>query len=67
MTLARFQIRWSNIPGLEKPVQLLDVWYSAGYAQDEWRPRSNVTVTAGVRFDVSKFENTAFRMPRPTR
>ncbi|MFN8064779.1 MAG: TonB-dependent receptor [Vicinamibacterales bacterium] len=32
---------------------------TAGYAQDEWRPRKNVTVTAGVRFDVSTFKNTA--------
>jgi hypothetical protein len=56
-----FQIRWVNLPGLDKPEQPLDVWYGAGYAQDEWRPRRNVTVTAGVRFDVSKFKNTAYR------
>ena len=56
-----FQIRWSNIPGKEKPEQPLDVWYTAGYAQDEWRPRRNLTVTAGVRADVSRFKNTAYR------
>jgi hypothetical protein len=56
-----FQIRWVNLPGLDKPAQPLDVNYAAGYAQDEWRPRRNVTVTAGVRFDVSKFKNTAYR------
>ena len=39
VTLSRFQVRWSNIPGQEKTPQLLDVWYTAGYAQDEWRPR----------------------------
>jgi hypothetical protein len=61
VTARGFQVRWSNIPGLEKPLQPLDVWYSAGYAQDEWRARNNVTVTAGVRFDVSKFKNTAYR------
>ena len=44
-------------------MQPLDVWYAAGYAQDEWRPRSNVTVTAGVRFDVASFKNTAFPNP----
>ena len=37
----------------------LDVWYSSGYVQDEWRPRLDLTVTAGLRFDVSAFENTA--------
>jgi hypothetical protein len=57
----RFQIRWVNLPELEKPDQPLDVWYSAGYAQDEWRPRRNVTMTMGLRFDVSKFGNTAYR------
>ena len=40
VTLRRFQVRYINIPGLEKPLQPLDVWYSGGYAQDEWRPRS---------------------------
>lgn len=55
-----FQVRWANIPGLEQPLQPLDVWYSAGYAQDEWRPRRNLTVTAGVRFDVSSFGATAY-------
>jgi hypothetical protein len=61
VTLRAFQVRWANIPGKDKPEQPLDVWYSAGYAQDEWRPRSNLTVTAGLRFDVSAFKNTAFR------
>ena len=61
VTAAAFSIRWANVPGLEKPSQPLGVWYYAGYAQDEWRPRSNVTVTAGVRFDVSQFENTAYQ------
>ncbi len=61
VTASRFQIRWVNLPGLDKPLQPLDVYYGAGYAQDEWRPRRNVTVTAGVRFDVSKFKNTAYR------
>jgi len=61
VTAGGFQIRWANIPGLDKPSQPLDVWYSAYYFQDEWRPRSNLTVTAGVRADVSAFENTAYQ------
>lgn len=63
VALRAFQVRWANIPGQDKPLQPLDVWYGAGYVQDEWRPRTNVTVTAGVRFDVSAFENTAFQNP----
>jgi hypothetical protein len=59
----RFQVRWSNIPGLAKPEQPLDVWYTAYYAQDEWRPRRNFTLTAGVRADMSAFENTAYANP----
>jgi len=63
VVLRRFQVRWSNIQNLSKPLQPLDVWYSAGYAQDEWRPRRDLTVTGGVRFDVSAFKNTAYNNP----
>jgi hypothetical protein len=63
VTLARFQVRYSNIPDLDKPLQPLKVWYGGAYVQDEWRPRTNVTVTAGLRFDVPFFENTAFDNP----
>jgi hypothetical protein len=61
VVLSRFQVRWINIPELSKPLQNVNVWYGAGYAQDEWRPTRNVTVTAGLRFDRSQFKNTAFR------
>ena len=37
--------------------------YAGGYVQDEWRPRSNLTVTAGLRVDVPMFGNTAFDNP----
>ena len=52
-----------NIPGLDKPVQPLEVWYGGGYVQDEWRPLSNLTVTAGLRVDVAAFGNTAYANP----
>jgi len=58
--LRRFQYRYSNIPGLTEPVQPLDVLYSGVYAQDEWRPTSNLTLTAGLRVDAPKFKNTAY-------
>jgi hypothetical protein len=60
VTLAMFQVRYMNIPGAEKPIQPLEVFYGGGYAQDEWRPRSNVTVTAGLRFDIPFFQDTGF-------
>jgi hypothetical protein len=64
VTLNRFQVRYMNIPGLDKPVQPLEVVYGGAYAQDEWRPRTNVTVTAGVRFDVPVFGDTGFANPQ---
>ena len=57
ITPRRYQVRWMNLPGLDKPVQILKAWYGGGYAQDEWRPVSNVTVTAGLRLDVPAFDN----------
>src|SRR5205823_4719632 len=63
VTLRRFQMRWMNIPGLDKPLQVLKVVNGGGWAQDEWRPAANVTVTGGVRFDVSDFRNKGFQNP----
>ena len=60
VSLRRFKVRYSNVPGLDKPLQELKVWYSGVYAQDEWRPRRDLTVTAGVRADVSVFANTTY-------
>ena len=64
VTLRRFQVRFSLVPGQTvPPIQPLKVWYTSGYAQDEWRPRGNLTVTAGVRMDIPKFDNTTFDNP----
>ena len=60
ITLRRFQVRYMNIPGLEKPTQPLDVWYSSAYVQDEFRPLSNLTLTAGVRVDIAAWGETAY-------
>ena len=60
VTLRRFQVRWANIPGMEKPVQPLEVLYTGVYAQDNWRVRNNLTLNLGVRFDVPSFGETAF-------
>ncbi len=59
-----FQARFLLQPGqTQPPLQQLDVYYSSGYLQDEWRPRSNLTVVAGLRVDVPRFGNTAFPNP----
>jgi carboxypeptidase family protein len=59
-----FQVKYLLQPGqTTPPMQPLDVVYAGGYAQDEWRPRTNLTVTAGLRIDVPRFGNTAFPNP----
>lgn len=60
VTLRRFQVRWSNIPGQEKPIQPLEVWYGGVYAQDQWRVRPNLNVTFGLRVDGPSFGETGF-------
>ena len=60
VTPRSYQVRYMNIPGLDKPIQPLTALYGGAYAQDVWRPRSNLSVTAGLRFDVPVFENTAY-------
>jgi hypothetical protein len=60
----RFQVKYLLQPGqTTPPMQPLDVVYGGGYVQDEWRPRSNLTVTAGLRVDIPHFGNTAFDNP----
>lgn len=56
----RFQVRYSNIVGQEKPVQPLEVNFSGFYVQDEWRVRNNLTITSGLRIDVASFGATGF-------
>jgi len=61
---SRFQVKYLLQPGqTTPPMQPLDVVYGGGYVQDEWRPRSNLTVTAGLRVDIPHFGNTAFDNP----
>jgi hypothetical protein len=64
VNLVGFQVKYLLQPGqTTPPLQPLDVIYSGGYLQDEWRPKSNLTVTYGVRVDVPHFGNTAFDNP----
>jgi Carboxypeptidase regulatory-like domain len=60
VTLRLFQVRYMNLPGLEKPIQPLDVAYTGAYAQDEWSARGNLKLTAGLRVDVPSFGQTGY-------
>ncbi len=59
--LRRFQVRWNNIPGSEKPIQPLEVNYMGVYGQDEFQALPNLKLTLGLRVDVPFFEETALR------
>ena len=61
VNLRRFQVRWNNISGSEKPIQPLEVDYFGLYAQDEIQALPNLKFTAGLRFDVPYFGSTALR------
>ncbi|MCC7052236.1 MAG: TonB-dependent receptor [Gemmatimonadaceae bacterium] len=63
VTLARFQVRYNNVPGQTKPVQPLDVFYAGAYVQDEYRVTPRFKLTLGLRADVPKFKNTALNNP----
>ncbi|MFZ1290531.1 MAG: carboxypeptidase regulatory-like domain-containing protein [Melioribacteraceae bacterium] len=59
-TVRRFQVRWSNIPGLDKPVQPLEVTYIGVYGQDDWHLNKDLKLTLGLRVDVPFFGDTGF-------
>lgn len=59
--MRRFQYRYSNIPGQDKPIQPLKVLYSGVYAQDTWTISDALKLTAGIRVDIPFFSNTGYR------
>jgi hypothetical protein len=63
VTLNRFQVRWNNIPGMDKPTQPLDVFYAGAYVQDEVRVTDKFKLTAGMRLDIPWFGDTGFDNP----
>jgi outer membrane receptor protein involved in Fe transport len=61
VTLNRFQVRYNNIPGQDKPLQPLKVTYTGAYLQDEWTVTDKFKLIAGLRMDVPIFGATGFR------
>jgi len=60
VSLRRFQVRYANQPGMEKPVQPLEVLFAGVYAQNEYRPSRNLTTTFGLRVEQARFGDTGF-------
>lgn len=60
VTVNRFQLRYSLLPGGAEPVQQLKIWYYGAYLQDEWQANDRLKLTLGVRGDVPTFANTAY-------
>ncbi|MDP3717855.1 MAG: carboxypeptidase regulatory-like domain-containing protein [Acidobacteriota bacterium] len=60
VTLNRFQVRYNNIPGQDKPIQPLEVVYTGGYIQDEWTVNDKLKLIAGLRMDVPIFGETGY-------
>ena len=56
---ARFQLRYSALPGGVEPMQVLKVFRTDLYGQDEWTATKNLKITAGLRAAIVKFDNTA--------
>ena len=69
VTLRRFQVRYMQHPRRRTSrFSRSRCSTRGGYAQDEWRPASNVTVTAGLRFDVAVLQgHRRSPTPRPMR
>jgi hypothetical protein len=61
LQVRRFQVRWSNIPGQDKPVQPLKVFYTGIYGQDEWQVNERFKLTAGLRIEIPFFGDTGYK------
>lgn len=63
---ARFQLRYSALPGGVEPMQVLKTNRLDAYLQDEYNVNSKIKLTAGMRIAVIDFDNTALENPTVT-
>jgi hypothetical protein len=56
---ARFQLRYSALPGGVDPMQVLKTNRLDFYLQDEYKASKNLNLTFGLRTNLISFENTA--------
>ncbi|QKZ12550.1 carboxypeptidase regulatory-like domain-containing protein [Spirosoma sp. KUDC1026] len=67
VTVARYNLRYSLIPGGGEPLQRLDRDLYSAYIQDEFQASPNFKLTLGLRGDVFAYDNSnaeAFNNPR---
>ncbi|MBM3177544.1 MAG: TonB-dependent receptor [Bacteroidetes bacterium] len=63
---ARFQLRYSALPGGKEPLQVLEATRLDLYAQDEWNVTERLKISAGIRTAIIGFEDTALENPKIT-
>jgi hypothetical protein len=63
---ARFQLRYSALPGAVEPLQTLRTNRLDFYLQDEFDATQNLKLTFGLRSNIIAFENTALENPAIT-
>ncbi len=60
---ARFQLRYSALPGAVEPMQTLRSYRTDLYFQDEYAATKDLKLTFGLRANIIEFENTALENP----
>jgi hypothetical protein len=56
---ARFQLRYSALPGAVDPMQVLETTRFDAYVQDDWTVNKDLKVSIGMRTAFIQFDNTA--------
>jgi hypothetical protein len=60
---ARFQFRYSALPGAVEPMQTLKTNRLDFYLQDDYKASKNLNLSFGLRTNIISFENTALENP----